>query len=104
MLYLKITKVVFKENKTFQIAIYHTLGSIPTYNLFGISNHNGIIYTGHYTAQCKHPFMNEWLEFNDLNACLISDISTIISPNAYVLFYERNKFSKYGSIYSRRQV
>ena len=92
MLCLKITKVVFRKSKTFQIAIYHTLVSIPTYNLFGISNHDCMVYTGHYTAQCKHPFMNEWLEFNDLNVCLISDISTIMSTNAYVLFYERNKF------------
>ncbi|CAF1175580.1 unnamed protein product [Rotaria sordida] len=66
-------------------------GPTPTYNLFGISSHSGTVYTGHYVAQCKHPFINEWHEFNDASIHLISDISRIISSNAYVLFYERNK-------------
>jgi ubiquitin carboxyl-terminal hydrolase 2/21 len=66
-------------------------GLVPTYNLFGISNHSGSIYTGHYIAQCKHPFTHEWHEFNDSSVHLISDNSRIISANAYVLFYERNR-------------
>jgi ubiquitin carboxyl-terminal hydrolase 2/21 len=77
-----------KENK---INFYlHTLGPVPTYNLFGISNHSGTVYTGHYTAECKHPFTHEWHEFNDSSVHLITDNSRIISANAYVLFYERN--------------
>ncbi|CAF3442376.1 unnamed protein product [Rotaria sp. Silwood1] len=67
-------------------------GPIPTYNLFGISNHSGTVYTGHYLAQCKHPFTHKWHEFNDSNIHLINDISTIISADAYVLFYERKSF------------
>ncbi|CAF2428907.1 unnamed protein product [Rotaria sp. Silwood2] len=67
-------------------------GPIPTYNLIGISNHSGTVYTGHYVAQCKHPYTREWHEFDDTNVHLINDISRIISANAYVLFYERNRF------------
>ncbi|CAF2671104.1 unnamed protein product [Rotaria sp. Silwood2] len=66
-------------------------GPVPTYNLFGISNHSGTAYSGHYVAQCKHPFTNQWHEFNDSSVYSMGDKSRIISSNAYVLFYERNK-------------
>lgn len=66
-------------------------GPSPTYNLIGISNHSGSIYTGHYIAQCKHPYTNEWHEFNDASVHLLNDTSRIVSSNAYVLFYERNR-------------
>ncbi|UJR38137.1 hypothetical protein I4U23_030816 [Adineta vaga] len=61
----------------------------PTYNLFGISNHSGSLYTGHYVAECKHPFTHEWHEFNDSSVHPISNETKIVSSNAYVLFYER---------------
>jgi len=66
-------------------------GASPTYNLFGISNHSGTAYSGHYIAQCKHPFTNQWHEFNDSSVYLLNEKSRIISSNAYVPFYERNK-------------
>lgn len=66
-------------------------GPVPTYNLFGISNHSGTAYSGHYIAQCKHPFTNQWHEFNDSHVYPLNDKTRIISSNAYVLFYERNK-------------
>jgi ubiquitin C-terminal hydrolase len=68
---------------------YYYIGPMPTYNLFGISNHSGTVYSGHYIAQCKHPYTQEWHEFNDSSVHLISDNSRIISADAYVLFYER---------------
>ncbi|CAF0980019.1 unnamed protein product [Didymodactylos carnosus] len=40
-------------------------GPAPVYSLFGVSNHSGTPYTGHYTAACKHPFQSKWHEFND---------------------------------------
>ncbi|CAF3432687.1 unnamed protein product [Rotaria socialis] len=48
---------------------------VPTYNLFGISNHSGTVYSGHYVAQCKHPFTHDWHEFNDSSVHFISDTS-----------------------------
>ncbi|XP_021370676.1 ubiquitin carboxyl-terminal hydrolase 2-like isoform X1 [Mizuhopecten yessoensis] len=35
------------------------------YNLYAISNHIGSVYSGHYTAYCKHPYSAEWNSFND---------------------------------------
>ncbi|CAF0944196.1 unnamed protein product [Didymodactylos carnosus] len=64
-------------------------GPDPIYSLFGVSNHSGTPYTGHYTAACKHPFQLKWHEFNDSSVYQLSQPSRIISPDAYVLFYER---------------
>ncbi len=88
-------KVKFKKRKiTKKNFHFNILGPVPTYNLIGISNHSGTIYSGHYIAQCKHPYTHEWHEFNDSSVHLISDTSTIISSSAYVLFYERNSPGK----------
>lgn len=35
------------------------------YNLYGVANHSGTLYSGHYTAYCKHPYSAEWHEYND---------------------------------------
>lgn len=35
------------------------------YNLYGVSNHSGGVHSGHYTANCKHPYSGEWNVFND---------------------------------------
>ena len=67
------------------------LGPVPTYNLFGISNHSGTLYSGHYIAECKHPLSHRWHEFNDSSVHALDDESRIVSANAYVLFYQRNK-------------
>ena len=83
-------KVKLRGHETEVYSYLNLLGPIPTYNLFGISNHSGSVYTGHYIAQCKHPFTQEWHEFNDSSVHSINDHSQIISSNAYVLFYERN--------------
>lgn len=86
-------KVILCKNTSLFLFIVTilALGPVPTYNLFGISNHSGTVYSGHYVAQCKHPFTNQWHEFNDSSVFSLSDKSQIISSNAYVLFYERNK-------------
>ncbi|XP_046980374.1 ubiquitin carboxyl-terminal hydrolase 2-like isoform X1 [Schistocerca americana] len=58
-----------------------------TYNLYGVANHSGTTYSGHYTAYCKHPYTGEWHEYNDSRVSTISSRS-IMSSEAYVLFYE----------------
>ena len=67
------------------------LGPAPTYNLIGVSNHSGTPYSGHYIAQCKHPITQQWHEFNDGSVYSLNEKSRIMSSNAYVLFYERDK-------------
>lgn len=68
-----------------------SLGVVPSYNLFGISNHSGTLFSGHYIAKCKHPFTHEWHEFNDASVHSIDDDPRTVPDNAYVLFYEQNK-------------
>jgi len=58
------------------------------YDLFGICNHMGGVMGGHYTSFVKNS-ENEWLHYNDTNVELIKDISRIISPSAYCLFYRK---------------
>lgn len=42
-----------------------TGGKRVLYNLYGVSNHSGGVHSGHYTANCKHPYSGEWNVFND---------------------------------------
>jgi ubiquitin C-terminal hydrolase len=36
-----------------------------SYNLYGISNHFGTAFSGHYIGYCKHPFSREWHCYDD---------------------------------------
>lgn len=36
-----------------------------SYQLYGVINHSGSAYSGHYTASCRHPFSANWHEYND---------------------------------------
>ncbi|XP_066148796.1 ubiquitin carboxyl-terminal hydrolase 2-like isoform X3 [Euwallacea fornicatus] len=63
-------------------------GPSPRYNLYAVSEHSGTPYSGHYTAHCKNPIDGRWHEYNDSRVSSASSRSAI-SPEAYVLFYER---------------
>ncbi|XP_034952679.1 ubiquitin carboxyl-terminal hydrolase 2-like isoform X2 [Chelonus insularis] len=63
-----------------------------TYNLYGVANHSGTPYSGHYTAYCKHPYSGEWHEYNDSSVSSVSQ-SSVVSSEAYVLFYEQQPLS-----------
>jgi ubiquitin carboxyl-terminal hydrolase 8 len=58
------------------------------YELFGVCNHIGNIYGGHYTAFVLNS-KREWIHFNDSTVEVITDHSTIITPMAYCLFYRK---------------
>lgn len=58
------------------------------YDLFGICNHMGGVMGGHYTSFVKNS-ENEWLHYNDTSVELMKDISRLVSPNAYCLFYRK---------------
>jgi ubiquitin carboxyl-terminal hydrolase 2/21 len=58
-----------------------------SYNLYGISNHSGSTYSGHYIAYCKHPKTGEWHTYNDSRVTSISSQS-VAASEGYVLFYE----------------
>lgn len=63
-----------------------------TYNLYGVANHSGTTYSGHYTAYCKHPYSGEWHEYNDTRVSSIAARS-VVSSEGYVLFYEQQPHS-----------
>ncbi|XP_025989739.2 ubiquitin carboxyl-terminal hydrolase Usp2 isoform X2 [Solenopsis invicta] len=65
-----------------------------TYNLYGVANHSGTTYSGHYTAYCKHPYSGEWHEYNDSRVSVVSSRS-VVSSEAYVLFYEQQSHSSH---------
>ena len=60
------------------------------YDLYGICNHNGGTWGGHYTA-CVKNANGKWYHFNDTNVHEIgeNDVEKIISNQAYCLFYEK---------------
>jgi ubiquitin carboxyl-terminal hydrolase 8 len=58
------------------------------YDLYGVCNHMGGVTGGHYTAFAKHA-ENKWIHFNDNSVELVDDVSKIITPLAYCLFYRK---------------
>jgi ubiquitin carboxyl-terminal hydrolase 36/42 len=56
------------------------------YHLFGIVNHTGSLFGGHYYSYIKH-IDNNWYELNDSNVSRI-DKSVVVNKNAYLLFYQ----------------
>lgn len=62
-------------------------GPKAVYNLYGVSNHSGTVYSGHYTAYVKHPYSGEWHHFSDTSVRPVSS-NRVVSSEAYVLFYE----------------
>ena len=58
------------------------------YDLYAVCNHYGGVQGGHYTAFVKHA-TGIWLHFNDTTVSKITDISQIVSPSAYCLFYRK---------------
>ena len=58
------------------------------YDLFGVCNHFGNVYGGHYTAFVLNS-KKEWIHFNDTNVEIIRSPESIITPMAYCLFYRK---------------
>jgi ubiquitin C-terminal hydrolase len=60
------------------------------YELYGICNHSGSVYGGHYTCYVKNA-NGKWYHFNDTNVTEVSLVEAIISAKAYVLFYRKKQ-------------
>jgi len=58
------------------------------YDLYGVCNHFGGVQGGHYTSYVLNS-TSEWIHFNDTRVEIIADASSIVSPNAYCLFYRK---------------
>ncbi|EGR34211.1 ubiquitin specific peptidase 8, putative, partial [Ichthyophthirius multifiliis] len=66
----------------------------PIYDLFAISNHEGNLSSGHYTAYAKNRANQNWYLFDDCNVqqCLKEQIK---SEKAYVLFYSKTTVDEF---------
>lgn len=68
-----------------------------TYDLYAVVFHSGSMEGGHYTTCCLHEDegRTRWLLYDDEQVLeLIGDIQkTVVSRNAYLLFYRRRKLS-----------
>jgi len=58
------------------------------YDLFGICNHGGSVFGGHYTAFIKNA-NKKWYHFNDTTVTEVGNNFDIITPKAYCLFYRK---------------
>ena len=56
------------------------------YDLYGICNHMGSTEGGHYTAFVKNV-MGKWLYCNDESVSVMTNLTQIVTPMAYCLFY-----------------
>lgn len=59
------------------------------YDLYGVINHSGSNYAGHYTAYARTD--DQWHYYDDSCVSLVKNTSDIISERAYVLFYRLRK-------------
>ena len=59
--------------------------SRPLYDLFAVSNHQGQLSQGHYTAFTLNR--DTWYHFNDHKVRQASEQDAIVSSAAYILFY-----------------
>ncbi|XP_054168202.1 uncharacterized protein LOC128965520 [Oppia nitens] len=63
-----------------------------TYDLYAVCNHKGNMQSGHYTSYCRNPIDNCWYHFDDAKVVPISE-SSIITSDAYILFYQKSNLS-----------
>jgi ubiquitin C-terminal hydrolase len=62
------------------------------YELYGVCNHIGNVWGGHYTAFVKTA-EKKWLHFNDTVVEILDSDEKVITPMAYCLFYrKKNNF------------
>ena len=58
------------------------------YELYGVCNHSGGVLGGHYTSYVK-TINNKWYHVNDTNVTHIKEPKSVITPQAYCLFYRK---------------
>lgn len=62
------------------------------YELYGVCNHSGGVSGGHYTAFVKNA-NGTWYHFNDTSVAEVARPESIVTANAYVLFYRKKQKS-----------
>ena len=69
------------------------------YHLFGVSNHMGSAFSGHYTAYIKNANKN-WYEFND-QVITNLDEKKVVTNNAYCFFFIKTIIIRFNNYFSR---
>ncbi|KAL2088896.1 hypothetical protein ACEWY4_015795 [Coilia grayii] len=64
-----------------------------SYSLYGVVNHTGDLDMGHYTACCRSTMTRRWHVFDDATVESVHDF-VVQSPNAYILLYSREQYSR----------
>lgn len=59
------------------------------YDLFAVSNHSGGMGGGHYTAYVRNADDGRWYMHNDESVSSISNPDSVVTNQAYLLFYQR---------------
>jgi len=77
--------------------VTNPLDKSAIYELYAVSNHSGGLGGGHYTAYAKNKEDGKWYSFNDSYAHEEQNVSSVVSPSAYVLFYRRKKLQENGT-------
>lgn len=67
----------------------------PEYDLYGVVNHFGNVYMGHYTACARPPsdMDKHWLYYDDESVREIAE-GRVVSKEAYILFYQQRQCQK----------
>ena len=60
------------------------------YDLYGICNHSGSVFGGHYTSYVKNA-NDKWYHFNDTSVTEVGLLNSLVSVKAYCLFYRKRK-------------
>ena len=62
------------------------------YDLYAVCNHFGTMRGGHYTAVVHDAESDTWINCDD-SICSPVDEAEVVTPAAYVLFYQRRRSS-----------
>ncbi|KAJ5384083.1 Peptidase C19 ubiquitin carboxyl-terminal hydrolase 2 [Penicillium concentricum] len=74
-----------------------TDGKSTVYDLIAVDNHVGGMGGGHYTAYIKDFVSGAWVYCNDTSAKTVTNMQSIITAGAYLLFYRRRSDHALGN-------
>ncbi|KAG0160963.1 hypothetical protein PDIDSM_8495 [Penicillium digitatum] len=72
-------------------------GKSAVYDLIAVDNHMGGMGGGHYTAYIKDFVSGAWVYCNDTSAKTVTNLQSIITAGAYLLFYRRRSDHALGN-------
>jgi len=68
--------------------VYGYNASSYVYDLYGVCNHYGGVFGGHYTSYVKNA-ENKWVHYDDRNLEILTNERNVITQFAYCLFYRK---------------